>query len=113
MWRVLFVPEAASEFDELPARERSALQEAIRKLEALGDQLGAPHTSSVRGVAYSLRELRPRRGSSPWRALYRRIGDVMVIGAIGPEAQKNRNAFNRAVALAVSRLGEFEVQGED
>ena len=53
---------------------------AVEKLEAFGPQLGHPHTSAVRG-APRLRELRPRAGRSPWRALYRRVGDVFVIAA--------------------------------
>lgn len=55
----------------MPPGERMAMQEAVGKLEELGDQLGAPHTSQIKGVR-SLRELRPRSGRSPWRAFYRR-----------------------------------------
>lgn len=47
--------------------------------------LGFHHTSAVQGFA-GLRELRPRAGRSPWRAMYQRVGDVFVIAAIGPEA---------------------------
>jgi hypothetical protein len=109
---VKFVPVAAREYDALPDRERAALQEAIQKLKALGDQLGAPHSSKVLGIQGSLRELRPRRGSSPIRAFYRRIGDFMVIGAVGPEANVDRRGFNRAVTLAVDRLDEFRSDEE-
>ena len=48
---------------------------AVAKLEAFGDQLGAPHTSQVKGSQAGIRELRPRSGRSPWRALYRRVAD--------------------------------------
>lgn len=74
----------------------------VKKLEAGGVTLGAPHTSQVKGS--TVRELRPRRGRSPWRGLYRRIGDTMVIAAIGPEAQANRRGFDRAVRRAEERL---------
>src|SRR4051794_39690176 len=97
MWRVSFVPEAREELRSLALRERAAMEEAILKLEAEGDQLGAPHSSKVQGIPETLRELRPRRGSSPWRAFYRRIGDRMVIGSIGPEALHNRRGFRRSV----------------
>lgn len=107
MWQIRIVPEALVELAALPSRERAAIEEAMLKLEALGDQLGAPHTSSVKGVAAYLRELRPRRGSSPWRVLYRRIGDEMIVGAIGPEASTDRKGFNRAVQLALSRLDQY------
>jgi len=57
---------------------------AVDKLVALGPTLPFPHQSSVQGVA-DLRELRPRAGRSRWRAFYRRIGDVFVVAAVGPE----------------------------
>lgn len=93
MWTVSIVDEAEDEYLSMPGRERAAMQEAIKKLKELGDQLGAPHSSKVMGAAATLRELRPRRGSSRFRALYRRIDQEMVIGAFGPEAQSNRRGF--------------------
>ncbi|MGH3697530.1 MAG: type II toxin-antitoxin system RelE/ParE family toxin [Pseudonocardiaceae bacterium] len=54
----------------MPAGERHALYNAVAKLQAIGPDLGYPHTSAVQG-AYQLRELRPRAGRSPWRGLYR------------------------------------------
>jgi len=80
VWQVRFHPEARKEERELPAREKLAMANAIDKLRALGPALPYPHSSDVRG-ADRLRELRPRAGRSPWRALYRRVGDVMVIAA--------------------------------
>ncbi|MBU6244347.1 MAG: type II toxin-antitoxin system RelE/ParE family toxin [Actinomycetales bacterium] len=68
-----------------PAAERNPLLHAVEKLEAFGPQLGFPHSSAVQGFS-GLRELRPRAGRSPWRALYQRVEDVFVIAAIGPEA---------------------------
>jgi hypothetical protein len=58
--------------------------------------------------AKKLRELRPRRGNSPWRAFYRRIGEVFVIGAIGPEANVDHQRFRRAVKAAEARLDAVE-----
>jgi hypothetical protein len=78
------------------------------KLEAFGDQLGAPHSSQVKGSHAGIRELRPRAGRSPWRVLYRRLGVTMVILAIGPEAEHDRRGFDRAVRLAEERLKEIE-----
>lgn len=107
MWEVLYLPEAESERLVLPKVERSALIHAIDKLEAFGPQLGYPHTSAVQGFT-GLRELRPRAGRSPWRALYRRIGEVFVIAAVGPEAQNNQRGFERAARQAIARLAEIE-----
>jgi hypothetical protein len=92
--RVEFHPDARPEFRAVPASERLAMQAAVKKLEDHGDRLGAPHTSQVKG-ARSLRELRPRSGRSPWRAFYRRVGDVLVVAAFGPEALVDQQGFDR------------------
>ena len=98
-------PEAVSELNSLPVLERVAMLNAIAKLEAIGSTLGYPHTSQVQGT--ELRELRPRAGQSPWRAFYRRVGDVLRIGAIGPEAQSKPRLFSAALKRASSRLDSW------
>ena len=107
MWLVVFTDEAAQERLALSASERNALLHAVEKLEAFGPQLGYPHSSAVQGFA-GLRELRPRAGRSPWRALYQRVGDVFVIAAIGPEAQVDHRRFGKAARNALVRLAELE-----
>src|SRR5664280_1370266 len=64
MWDVVYLPEAESERLVLPKVERNALIHAVEKLEALGPQLGYPHTSAVQGFT-GLRELRPACGPQP------------------------------------------------
>src|SRR5664280_3818761 len=108
-WSVRYHPSARAEADGLPAQERKAIDSAIDKLTALGPMLPFPHSSKVMGdPGGSLRELRPRAGRSPWRCIYERIGDVFVIGAVGPEAQKDTAGFDRAVSSAKARLAEIE-----
>jgi phage-related protein len=107
MWTVAYVAEAVAERDQLPAGERSALHNAIAKLEAVGPMLDYPHTSAVQGAA-GLRELRPRAGRSPWRALYRQVGDGFVIAAVAPEAQQDPRGFRRACSAAQKRLSELK-----
>ena len=107
MWDVFYLPEAESERLMLPKVERNALIHAVEKLEAFGPQLGYPHTSAVQGFA-GLRELRPRAGRSPWRAMYRRVGEVFVIAAVGPEAQSDQRGFDSAAHQAGARLAEIE-----
>ena len=109
---VAFHPDAFAEWEALPTREYAAMARAFEKLRELGDQLGFPHTSNVEGAA-SLRELRPRQGRSPWRALYRRIGDRVVVGAVGPEALHDRRGFRRAVDAAEARLAGMERERTD
>jgi hypothetical protein len=87
----------------LPVGERAALRHAMEKLEAMGLMLGHPHTSNVQS-ARSLRELRPLGGASRWRALYRRIGDAFVIGAIAPDGSVDPNGFRRGIVVAEERL---------
>jgi hypothetical protein len=103
MWVIAYLPEAEQERAALPKSERAALINADAKLAAFGPLLGYPHTSAVRG-AEGLRELRPRAGRSAWRALYRQVGDVFVVAAVGPEAQSDPRGFDRAARLAQQRL---------
>lgn len=106
-FRVDWDEDAREELMGLPVAERRAVMTAAAKPEALGDQLGAPHTSQVKGSRAGIRELRPRSGRSPWRALYRRVGGVMVILAVGPEAEHDQRGFGRAVRRAEARLKEI------
>lgn len=101
---VEILPEAEDELALWPQREQDALHHAVAKLEALGDVLGFPHTSAVHDAPVALRELRPRGGDSPVRAFYRRVGAVIVIGSVGPEAQRDPRKFRQAVDAAVERL---------
>jgi len=96
---------ARTEFDAMPAREASAMQNAIDKLEAASDRLSFPHTSAVQGAD----RLRTSASSGPKRmAGYRRIGDVMVIGSIGLEAESDPRGFQAAIGAAVKRLATVE-----
>jgi len=107
MWTVAYLPEAEQERANLPKTERAALINADAKLGAYGPKLGYPHTSAVRD-ADRLRELRPRAGRSAWRALYRQIGEVFVVAAVGPEAQSDPRGFERTVRQALRRLADLE-----
>lgn len=108
-WPVRYHPKAQAEADALPAQEQKAIDAAVDKLASLGPLLPFPHSSKVMGdPGGSLRELRPRAGRSPWRCIYERIGDVFVIGAVGPEAQKNKAGFDSAVGAAKARLAEID-----
>lgn len=100
--------EALTELKAIPARERKAIANAIMKLEALGPDLGYPHSSAVKG-ADRLRELRPRSGDSPWRAFYRQVGGtIFIVAAVGPEANVKPRDFDKAIRLAEERLEALE-----
>jgi len=106
-WQVVYHEAAREELNRLPKREWDAMLNVAEKLAVHGPALPFPHQSDVRG-APSLRELRPRAGRGPWRALYRRVGDTFVIAAIGPEAEVDHRGFDRMVAAARNRLVDLE-----
>jgi len=110
---VRFHPDAAAERDAVATsdkREYMALVTAVEKLKALGPELPFPHSSSIKGAAGAgLRELRPRSGQSRTRAIYRRFADIIVVLAIGPEAEVDKKGFNAAVRAAVARAAQIEV----
>ena len=113
MWPVLYHPKAAEERGNLPPAERAALDNAVEKLQALGPRLGYPHTSAVQGKPGGLRELRPRRGNSPNRGIYRRVKQDFVMASVCPEAEHDRAAFDRGSADALKRLEELEETAEE
>jgi hypothetical protein len=110
-YEVLWHPAADTERAAIPdAAERTAIQHAREKLEALGPRLGAPHTSAIRGEDGSgLRELRPRAGRSRWQPIYRQISPgTFVILAIAPEALIDNRGFDQKVRNAQRRLEELD-----
>lgn len=110
-WGVAWHPKALDEKNAIEdATERAAIAHVIEKLEVDGPALRSPHQSGVMGEAGSgLRELRPRRGRSRWRPLYRRADETsFAILAIGPEAQIDNAGYARAVRLAKQRLKRLE-----
>jgi hypothetical protein len=72
----------------------------VDKLRYLGEHLHPPHMKPLQGM--SLRELRPRRGDSPWRPLYRRFGISYVLLAIA-----HKDAFDAAAARACERSVDY------
>ena len=106
-WDIVFHPAATQELEALAARERVAILHAVEKLSALGPSLPFPHQSHIEGGAL-VRELRPRRGRSRWRAFYGQVGELFVVAAIGPESTVDPRAFERAVEAASDRLGALE-----
>ncbi len=107
MWAVDYLPAAREELGKLPGKERAAIYNAVRKLQALGPGLPSPHSSQVKGSP-GLRELRPRGGSCAWRPLYHRTGDRFIIAAIAPDGQSDPRGFSQACRRALQRLAELE-----
>ena len=102
-------PLCVGEIAELERRdfpEYRALLRALRMLAGCDGHLGYPHASAIRGrEGRGLRELRPRRGRSAWRLIYR-PGRPPAVLALAPEAQRDPRGFRRAIALAQTRARE-------
>lgn len=110
-WEVAWHPKALDEKNAIEdAAERVAIAHVIEKLEVDGPALQSPHQSAVRGEEGSgLRELRPRRGRSRWRPLYRRAEETLfAILAIGPEVEIDKAGYAKAVRMAKQRLKRLE-----
>jgi hypothetical protein len=114
-WEIDVLPETKTEVrKQLPPQERVAMWRAVDKLREFGPHLPFPHASAVRGTeGAGLRELRPRAGRSPWRAIYARRDRTMVVAACGPEAQHDPRGFRRTVAAAAARLAERDAKQEN
>ncbi|MCA1846050.1 MAG: type II toxin-antitoxin system RelE/ParE family toxin [Actinobacteria bacterium] len=106
-WDVRIHPAAEEELDALFPSDRAAILNAVEKLIALGPQLPFPHQSHIEG-GEGIRELRPQRGRSRWRAFYGQVGEVFVVAAIGPEAGVDHRGFERAVETTTDRLASLE-----
>jgi hypothetical protein len=110
-WEVKWHPQARDEKRSVDdAKERVAIAHVVEKLQVDGAALRSPHQSAVMGEEGSgLRELRPRRGRSRWRPIYRRIDErLFAILSIGPEAEIDRAGYDRAVRAAKQRLARLE-----
>jgi Phage derived protein Gp49-like (DUF891) len=101
---VIYDPDAVVEFVTAVKSkdERKAIFNAVDKLRELGERLPPPHMKPLQGEAAGLRELRPRRGSSDWRALYRRYGSLYVVLAVDRHAN-----FPALVARAHARAARY------
>lgn len=104
-YAVIYDPDAVVELVMAvkSKEERKAIFNAVDKLRELGERLPPPHMKPLRGAAAAgLCELRPRRGNSDWRALYRCFGSVYVVLAF----DRHEN-FSALVARAHVRVTRY------
>jgi hypothetical protein len=84
-YTVIYDPDAVAEFVTAvkSKEEHRAMINAVVKLRELGERLEPPHMKPLQGAAAAaLRELRPKQGTSDWRAIYRRSSSIYVVLAI-------------------------------
>ncbi len=70
MNEIIYTDEFGTWFGGLTQDEQREVFSVVDKLEVQGLQLGHPHSSSINGATFALRELRPRAGASPIRIFY-------------------------------------------
>lgn len=102
---VIYDPDAVIELASAvkSKEERKAIFNAVEKLRELGERLPPPHMKPLQGESASgLYELRPRRGDSDWRALYRRFGSTYVV--LGFDRHDN---FSALVARVQKRSPQY------
>lgn len=87
---------------DLDASEQAAVINAVRKLEAFGYQLGAPHTSALEGTDFPLRELRPKQGRSPLRVIYAFDPQRQAVLLIGGDKSGDPKFYRRILVEAES-----------
>lgn len=105
-WVVVYDPRATKEFAEAYRKDKGLavpIEHAIEKLVALGPKLPWPHSSNVEGDQTGLRELRPGRGDSAYRPLYRRFGRFFVILGLA-----HKSSFAKDVRTAAARGRGYE-----
>jgi hypothetical protein len=106
VWIVLHLGEALEELGGVrssDAAEYQAIRTVADKLKNLGPRLVRPHSGNVQGYP-DLRELRPRAGNSPWRVIYRRFGNLMIIGGVA-----HKSSFEADAQRAARRLDRIRV----
>lgn len=87
-------------YSGLEADEQAAVINVIAKLQALGYELGAPHSSALEGTDFPLRELRPKQGRSPLRIIYAFDPDRQAVLLIGGDKAGDPKFYRRIIATA-------------
>jgi len=110
-WDVRWHPKALEEKRAIKeVNDRVAIDHLIEKLKVDGVALRSPHQSAVMGEEGSgLRELRPRRGRSRWRPLYRQVGEeLFAILAVAPEVEVDSAGYASGVRSGKRRLAQLQ-----
>ncbi|MDR1109603.1 MAG: type II toxin-antitoxin system RelE/ParE family toxin [Deltaproteobacteria bacterium] len=70
IWEVEFTDEFEEWWDALTVAAQESVGAKVQMLEVLGPSLGYPHSTSIKGSRYPLRELRVQHQGDPLRILY-------------------------------------------
>lgn len=110
-WEVRWHPRAQSEKRAIgDVKARVAMLTRSRSSKSTAQGCGVrTRVRSWGDDGSGLRELRPRRGRSRWRPIYRRLNeDLFAILSIAPEAEMDKAGYGRAVRAAKRRLAQLE-----
>jgi hypothetical protein len=95
---------ATEEFEawltSLTPRERREVLHAVRLLQELGLQLSFPYCSAIKGSRHALRELRPKRGSSPLRPIYAFDPLRQAVLLTGGDKGSDKAMYDRIIPVA-------------
>lgn len=83
-----------------------AVNEAVRRLEELGVQLGFPHSSAIKGWRYPIRELRFRADGRPIRIFYAFDPRRQAVLLLGVDKGSDGNAVYERMQKQVERIWE-------
>lgn len=97
---VVTTDEYEAWYGNLDAAEQAAVINVITKLQVLGYELAAPHSSALEGTDLPLRELRPKQGRSPLRVVYAFDPARQAVLLIGGDKSGDPKFYRRIVAVA-------------
>ncbi len=107
-WQVLYTDEERDEFNQLPAREQTAMIHAVDTLAAQGSSLSYLHSSAVRR-AECLRALRLPGGTKCLAGIISAAGGRVRHRRDRPRGPgRQARGFGRTVAAAQARLDVLE-----
>jgi len=87
-------------YEDLGLEEQESMFRAVTRLEQLGVSLGYPHSSSVEGSDYALRELRVQHQGRPYRVFYAFDPDRQAVLLIGGDKTGRDRFYEEMVPKA-------------
>lgn len=84
-------------YQGLSPDEEEELDFVIRLLDLLGVKLGHPHSSALKACRHPLRELRPKKGKSPFRVIYAFDPRRDAVLLIGGDKRRDKKLYERLI----------------
>jgi hypothetical protein len=104
---VIFTDEFGAWFDGLSEAEQDRVYRSVGLLEAYGVTLPFPHSSSVEGASFALRELRTQVKGDPLRTLYAFDPSRQAVLLIGGDKTGDELFYVRMIPVAQRIWNEY------